>query len=419
MNFYRYLIILLAISTIKTKANTLATDSINSWGWSLNLMKSKVLSMDKYQKLWMKYSKNSSVELEVIHNTLPKDSDCFAYDFNYPTLSLGLRYTINNYVKLHRSPNEAWGKAKEVDYDSKLGNTFSSYITFRRAIHRSNHWKTEYSLSAGIGINSLWYNKTNNIDNELIGSPLLIYFGTGIHQSYQFADNWAIRGGIEFVHHSNGALARPNKGSNSLGTSIGIVYQPYTTKKIIYNKKAIEKKTFKKYCYFNTSIGIGAKTLLEEWQLTQFHTEPSEPNYRTGKFKLYLAYSMQFDFMYRYARRWASGIGFDYFYGSYFSRIKQMDNLAGYNIKHSPISLGIALKHEVFYHNLSLSMGIGGYIYRYMGKYITDNEPRYYERIGVNYSFQKLGNIKIGIIVKAHYTKADLTELVISYPIKL
>ena len=128
---------------------------------------------------------------------------------------------------------------------------------------------------------------------------------------------------------------------------------------------------------------------------------------------------MQFDFMYRYARRWASGIGFDYFYGSYFSRIKQMDNLAGYNIKHSPISLGIALKHEVFYHNLSLSMGIGGYIYRYMGKYITDNEPRYYERIGVNYSFQKLGNIKIGIIVKAHYTKADLTELVISYPIKL
>ena len=51
-----------------------------------------------------------------------------------------------------------------------------------------------------------------------------------------------------------------------------------------------------------------------------------------------------------------------------------------------------------------------------MGQWAKELEKPYYERIGLNYQFQKLGNIKIGVNVKAHLTKADLTEVVISYP---
>ena len=51
-----------------------------------------------------------------------------------------------------------------------------------------------------------------------------------------------------------------------------------------------------------------------------------------------------------------------------------------------------------------------------MGTWARELEAPYYERIGLNYSFPRLGGLKIGVNVKAHKTKADLTELLISYP---
>ncbi|MBQ9570113.1 MAG: hypothetical protein IJR30_01905, partial [Prevotella sp.] len=56
-------------------------------------------------------------------------------------------------------------------------------------------------------------------------------------------------------------------------------------------------------------------------------------------------------------------------------------------------------------------------LHRKMGELARQQEKSYYERIGINYVIPGLGGIKIGAHVKAHLTKADLTELVISVPI--
>jgi hypothetical protein len=120
--------------------------------------------------------------------------------------------------------------------------------------------------------------------------------------------------------------------------------------------------------------------------------------------------------LYRYARRWASGIGVDVFYGTYDGRIREISLLRNDLSEISPWSVGIAAKHEAFFGHLSLNVALGIYIYRHMGQWAKELEKPYYERIGLNYQFQKLGNIKIGVNVKAHLTKADLTEVVISYP---
>ena len=129
-----------------------------------------------------------------------------------------------------------------------------------------------------------------------------------------------------------------------------------------------------------------------------------------------MAYSASADVMYRYARRWASGLGVDVFYGDYDKRVKEISVLRGYDETISPWSLGIAAKHEVFYHQLSLNVSLGFYLYRKMGTWAKEFETPYYERVGLNYSFPKFGGLKIGVNVKAHKTKADLTELLISYP---
>ena len=64
-------------------------------------------------------------------------------------------------------------------------------------------------------------------------------------------------------------------------------------------------------------------------------------------------------------------------------------------------------------------MALGIYLHRKMGAHAKEVEQPYYERIGVFYTFPKFGNIKLGASVQAHRTKADLTELMISVPVKL
>ncbi len=411
-------ILLIAFVYVATQAKAIEKDSIRHWGFTVSVMKSEIIALDKNQRKYLKEKENGSVALELNHINLPSDHDSYAKDFNYPSLSIGLRYTMNNRVSFHRTPDLAWDKIEEVPYDSRLGNTLSLYGTFQRAIHRNKHWETSYSLSGGVGYTNKWYNKDNNIDNDFIGTPLLIYFGAGIHQTYRFAREWGVRASLEFVHHSNGALYRPNKGSNCVGPSVGIVYYPYY-ETFIREHDSFKSAPFKKFLYLDITAGIGAKTLVEDWQITQFRTPKTDPNYRTGDFKRYATYSLQANLMYRYARRWASGIGIDAFCNTYTPHIEQLERKEGNIIDCKPWSFGIAGKHETFFHNLSVNVALGTYLYRRMGSIDRELGGRIYERIGVNYSFPSLNGLKLGINVKAHTTKADFTELVITYPFRL
>lgn len=411
-------ILLIAFVYVATQAKAIEKDSIRHWGFTVSVMKSEIIALDKNQRKYLKEKENGSVALELNHINLPSDHDSYAKDYNYPSLSIGLRYTMNNRVRFHRTPDLAWDKIEEVPYDSRLGNTLSLYGTFQRAIHRNRHWETSYSLSGGIGYTNKWYNINNNIDNDFIGTPILIYFGAGIHQTYRFAREWGVRASLEFVHHSNGALYRPNKGSNCLGPSVGIVYYPYY-ETFIREHDSFKSAPFKKFLYLDITAGIGAKTLVEDWQITQFRTPKTDPNYRTGDFKRYATYSLQANLMYRYARRWASGIGIDAFYNTYAPHIEQLERKEGNIIDCKPWSFGIAGKHETFFHNLSVNVALGTYLYRRMGSIDRELGGRIYERIGVNYSFPSLNGLKLGINVKAHTTKADFTELVITYPFRL
>lgn len=414
----RQLLVYVAFSLFPfmVKAST-HPDSLRRWGVEISAMPGKVLAIDKYEKKWLHHTSNFSLAAELCRISLPADSNAFASDYDFPSLSIGLRYTFNCPVRMHRYSDPDWGMAEEVNYDSRLGNTLSLYLKFQRALARTRHWETSYSLSAGLGYSRKIYDKNNNIDDELIGTHALIYFGADLRQTYHIDSLWGITAGVGFVHHSNGALYRPNKGSNTVGITMGIAYTPYYYE-ILRSRHF--KTRFRDKCFFaNFSAGLGGKALLEDWLKTQFHTSPDNPDYRTSDFHVYVAYSFSGDLMYRYARRWASGIGADMFYGSYASHVRRMDKEDGYSERHSPWSLGLAAKHNVYYGNLSLRMSLGYYLFREMGHNARQNETRYYERIGLHYSFPRLGGLTAGINVKAHKTKADFTELALSIPVIL
>lgn len=408
------LILVSCLTLHAEEADTLA----RHWGGNLNVSPGWAIVMDKYQKKWQKGRHNFSFGGEVTYSALRSDSDVYAAAFGYPTISLGVKYSLNHGVTMHRSTDPDWGLAEEVDYDSYLGNSLAVYGSFARPFFRNHRWETDYAINIGVGFSPTKYNPVYNVDNEMIGARWLIFFGAGFHASYRVAKDWGLKVGLDYWHLSNGALNRPNKGANILGPSLALVYEPYY-KDVVLTDTALSRKAFRRYVYLNFTAGVGGKSLNEDWQKTQFQTRSDDPEYRTSTFPHYMAYSFQADVMYRYHRKWASGIGFDVFYGTYASHVQKMDEAKGLSIPHSPWSLGIAFKHQVFYHNVSMSMSVGPYLYRRMGDNAKRIEKPFYERIGLQYTIPHTGGLSVGGYVKAHLAKADFTEFVVAYPIVL
>ena len=410
--------ILILLSTLSINVTAEVNDSLSiaKMGIEFRYIPAQTLTLDKEPRIWTKTKDTHSWAAQI--NITPT-KNAYAHDYNYPTFSFGLRYHLNHGTTMHR--DDPWGEAQPVNYTSKLGNFLTLYGTFNRPLYRSKHWQWGYYLGTGIAYTSLKYNQKNDIDNEYIGSHLNIYFNAGLYGQVKIAKEWSVKGGLDFAHHSNGAMARPNKGANYLGPFVGLVYEPQQATSPIAKRNTEATQPFQKYWFTEFTLGLGGKTLLEEWLQTQFNTPQGQPDYRKEHFTYYGAYSFHTHILYRYARRWASGVGVGLFYGEYAHRIARMDKENGHtDEKHSPWSASIEARHEVYYGNVSVRLTLGYYLYRHMGYSANHGlEYPYHEQVGVFYSFPKLKGLTLGFSVNAHATKADFTELQLSIPVRL
>lgn len=410
--------ILILLSTLSINVTAEENDSLSiaKMGIEFRYIPAQTLTLDKEPRIWTKTKDTHSWAAQI--NVTPT-KNAYAHDYNYPTFSFGLRYHLNHGTTMHR--DDPWGEAQPVNYTSKLGNFLTLYGTFNRPLYRSEHWQWGYYLGTGIAYTSLKYNQKNDIDNEYIGSHLNIYFNAGLYGQVKIAKEWSVKGGLDFAHHSNGAMARPNKGANYFGPFVGLVYEPQQATSPIAKRNTEATQPFQKYWFTEFTLGLGGKTLLEEWLQTQFNTPQGQPDYRKEHFTYYGAYSFHTHLLYRYARRWASGVGIGLFYGEYAHRIARMDKENGHtDEKHSPWSASIEARHEVYYGNVSVRLTLGYYLYRHMGYSANHGlEYPYHEQVGVFYSFPKLKGLTLGFSVNAHATKADFTELQLSIPVRL
>lgn len=217
-------------------ASPASRKSRNALSYGLRFNPGTVLAMDEYVKKWLKENDTYSAIFELHFQPLAygeepeTENQKYAADYNYPTFSFGLRYNFNHGTRMHREEDPTWGEAVPVDYYSRLGDVMTLYSRFSRPLWRIPIGKARltlsYYLGGGIGYSFTTYDKENNIDNEFIGSHLNIYFTSGAEALLDFSRDWGISAGLDFSHHSNGALYRPNKGSNYFGPFIGLVYHP-------------------------------------------------------------------------------------------------------------------------------------------------------------------------------------------------
>lgn len=413
-------ITLCGFATFSQAHTTVSADSARHIGFAAGFQPGRAVTMDNYMKMFMGKKISNSAFVEMTFQTLPKDSDLYANDYNYPYFSVGLKHSFND-VTLRRTPNPVWGMAEMVDYDSKILNLTTLYGAITRPVYRSRHWSFDYTLGTGVGYTPDKYNPHDGIDNELLGAHWLIYFSAASHVNYHLTPNWAVGAGVEFFHHSNGAMNRPNKGLNIVTPTISLRYIPTPVEQgqRRANRAQARRDAKRKYPYLfsNITLGVGCKTLDEEWKKTQFETPPDDPSYRTEHFQHYICYSAQTDIMVRYARRWASGLGADIFYGTYYKDAEKYNKEKGHNERLSPWSVALAFKQNFYYNNITVNSNIGYYLYRNMGNRAKTTEQKYYERIGLSYTFKQFHDIALGFSVKAHLGKADYTELLLYVPI--
>lgn len=375
-----------------------------------------LIGIDKYARDLIKSPYALMYSIYGAYRALPSDSSLYDEAFGYPTLEGGLMLVDYSRVRLHMDNRHA-------PYDSELGYMVAAYAAFKRDVVRASRFSLAYSFENGLGFSTRPYNRDNNVDNEIIGSPLSIYFGFGVQARLRVATSWEVYVEGEFKHFSNGALARPNKGANTVGLSAGVRYYPadiHTSLPVLYKSKRIYDK--KLYC--DISVGWAAKTLLDEWFLYYYMLPPQDVRYRTEHYPIYSALSVSVAPMLRYRLKYASGIGIDYMYMPYVERLKKVDaekHMDG--LLYNPHSLGISLRHEVFYKHFSLYFSVGYYLFRQMGeesehfdkeqyRYVpVEKEKSYYETVGLRFYIPRLEWLYIGYQVKAHLTKADCMAL--------
>ena len=359
---------------------------------------------DVYGKNLIKSNGASFYNINIQYRALPNDSNVYDKVFGFPGLEAGIILCDYSRIKLRENSEGPF---------SGIGLMAGLYGSFNRDLANNGFWRIGYGMQNGIGICSRPYSATNNYDNLIIGSRWSVYFGANIYTGFMISPQWEFTLSAGFKHFSNSALDRPNKGANSLDFMAGMRFYPEENDN---SKEGMGKKNyclyfhdkdFIKHFFFDINAGWNLKTIMQEW-LVNYELPPTDPRYRSSDYKIYSALAVSAAAMYRYNRKFASGIGLDYVYTPYINDIKKADMERGAKgYEYNRHSLGIALKHNVYYKSLSLGLSLGYYLKREMGALGVLLDKPYYETVGLKYYLPFINNVYVGYNVKAHLLSAD------------
>lgn len=328
-----------------------------------------------------------------------------------PVIEGGLIIGDYHDVKLHRSNHEG---VKDVAYSSGLGYMITPYAGFRRSLLRTNKFDAGYRFENGIGINTRPYDIDKNVENEMIGSRISVFIGMGIYASYRLSKHVSVGIDASFRHYSNGKLAQPNVGINTLDAGLRMTYtpQPDTMVHEIYAKGF--NRGFRKHVYLDISAGWCPQTLLSDWTWEWLQT----PENRSSSFNLHSAWAGNAAIMWQYSRKYASGFGFDYTYVPFTDAILASETRYGRE-QHYELSkhvLGLSLHHEAFYKDFSMHASIGYFLQKRLGTVVDDNQKPYYETIGIRWYMPFTGRqVYLGYNINACAIKANYFQFSMGY----
>lgn len=273
-----------------------------------------------------------------------------------------------------------------------MGNIYSIYGYIDRTLLAFGDFSFGYSGEFGLGFMfSHRYDPTENPWNVVISSPVNAHISLGFQAKYDITPRFDAGIGFFFNHHSNGAVTFPNYGLNAFELALRLgMKSPKITEEI--HPETVDDGFRRRFCFgLQASAGIMSNEASFERHLEE---EGIWVNER------YFKYAFEANAFYRYCRTHATGLGFDFFVTPFCDKIAEND---GRDETYDPYSYGFSLQHELSYYNFSTIVGVGRYLHHHDG--LARNKT-FYQLVTVKYRFPQLGNMYMGIILKAHKFKA-------------
>ena len=268
-----------------------------------------------------------------------------------------------------------------------MGNIYSIYGYFDRNFLEYKGFSLGYSAGYGLGLSfSKLYDPVTNPWNRLLSVPVNSHITFGIQAKIALSRRYDAGIGFYFNHNSNGAVKFPNRGYNGFELSLSLGM------KSIRDEAPIPETTddgFRRKFQFDIQFSGGMMS-------NEAYFDYCLENKGGGDNMYYFKYAFTADCIYRYCRTHATGIGVDVFVTPFCKHIAEYD---GRGIDYKPVSFGISIKHQMRYRNLSLTAGLGRYLYDNDG--IARNK-KLYQMVIIKYHFPTLYNTYAGIVLKAH-----------------
>ena len=273
-----------------------------------------------------------------------------------------------------------------------MGNIYSIYGYIDRTLLALGNFSFGYSGEFGLGFMfSHRYDPVENPWNVVISSPVNAHISLGFQAKYDISPRFDAGIGLFFNHHSNGAVTFPNYGLNAFELALRLgMKSPKNAEEI--HRETVDDGFKPRLCFgLQASAGIMSNEASYERHLEEGGVWVNER---------YFKYAFEANVLYRYCHTHATGLGFNFFVTPFCDKIAEND---GRGETYDPFSYGFSIQHELSYLNFSTLVGVGRYLHHHDG--LARNKT-FYQLVTVKYRFPQLGNMYMGIILKAHKFKA-------------
>lgn len=339
-------------------------------------------------------------DVAVDFDTLPTDTCSYASAYGFPTIGFGI--SVSNLASV------------VMEGSSHLSDIYTVYGSFERPLVRGDRLTWGFRLEGGLTTTSLhFWDPVDNPGNEALTSRFMANASAGLFAKYHIGKRWEVGASLMYRHYSNGRLSIPNAGLDILGGGIFARWRmndyhpnsyPRTSAKPLFNGQGL-------VCHL--SLGGGVHSCQTEWRAAKkIAAESGEP--MQTHFPQHPKMSLTADLMYRYALKYASGMGLDLYWSSNMRQLRESDlvlygkeaveSSEGYD----PFSLGVSVHQEIYWRNCSLYVAFGSYLHRQKG--IGGDRGKYYERAGVRYYHPRGKGAFVGLTIKAHRFVAEYLE---------
>mgnify|MGYP006293389321 CR=1 FL=1 len=227
-----------------------------------------------------------------------------------------------------------------------------------------NQWKIRPYLQAGLGIAYLSkkFHPEDNYYNQYIGSNLNVLIDLSSGCRYRLFNRMMVFHGFSFMHLSNGEMAQPNTGINTVSWNSGIHYIIAGAAERQIQRTAVRDTVVQPY-FINVSAGFGIK-----------ECNPKDQ-------KKYANYRISAAFLRRLNAGQSLGLGLDVFYESADIILLENQDKAIENTL-PLLKPGIALMHINHFGRFSVIIQAGVHFYR-----VEKSQGPFYERLGCSYTF--------------------------------